>query len=439
MKLISPLTGAASGFPEYTPAQQRAFDLAVNTIKSVYESFGFTPLETAAVEKLSTLESKGISAKEVYGLRRIQAAEGEDGGSSAGLALRFDLTVPMARYVVENVGQLVFPFRRYQVQPVWRGERAQAGRYRQFYQFDIDTIGDGSLPLAADAEVLAAGFMALEALQVGDFTLRVNNRKLLQGLLEWAGFAGEKLQPAIKLIDDAEKVGWEKTAELLRELNEKGQVSKLVEVLQSAGPDELAELELNDEGQQGLAELTEVMNLATAMLGQTNSNSELKVDLTIARGLDYYTGTVVETKLHNAPELGSIMSGGRYEDLAASLGKKKMPGVGISIGISRLMAYLLSLHHYAKLGATPADVLVAVADENTLPAMAAMAQELRAVGVKVELGFPGKGLGQQLQTAEKRGLKWAVTGVDGSKVKLREFASRKETVVAIGDILAALR
>jgi histidyl-tRNA synthetase len=280
--------------------------------------------------------------------------------------------------------------------------------------------------------------MALEALQVGDFTLRVNNRKLLQGLLEWAGFANKKQQPAIKLIDDAEKVGWEKTAELLRELNEKGRVSKLVEVLQSAGPDELAELELNDEGQQGLAELTEVMNLATAMLGQTNSNSELKVDLTIARGLDYYTGTVVETQLHNAPELGSIMSGGRYEDLAASLGKKKLPGVGISIGISRLMAYLLSLPAY-QMAATPADVLVAVADEAALPRMVAMAQELRTAGVKVELGFPGKGLGQQLQTAEKRGLKWAVTGVDGSKVKLREFASRKETVVAIGDILAAIR
>ncbi|HEX2859483.1 MAG TPA: histidine--tRNA ligase [Alphaproteobacteria bacterium] len=433
-KLVSPLTGAASGFPEYTPAQQRAFEAAVAIIKGVYESFGFTPLETSAVEKLDTLESKGISAKEVYGIRRLNVAEGEDGGKD--LALRFDLTVPTARYVVANQGALTFPFRRYQVQPVWRGERAQAGRYRQFYQFDIDTIGDGSLPLVADAEVLAAGFKALEALGVGDFTMRINNRKLLQGLLEWAGL-GAHQQAAIKLIDDAEKVGWDKTADGLRDLNGKAKVSQLVELLQGAGPDELGELDLNGDGKLGLDELTEVMNLATRMVGK--SNAELKVDLTIARGLDYYTGTVVETTLHGAPELGSIMSGGRYEDLAASLGKKKMPGVGISIGLSRLMAYLLSLHHYAKLAAAPADVLVAVADEDALPAMAELAQKLRDVGVKAELAFPAKGLGQQLQAAEKRGLQWAVVGMEGDKLKLRNFASRADTLVALADVKAAIQ
>jgi histidyl-tRNA synthetase len=431
--LISPLTGAASGFPEYTPAQQRAFEAAVAKIKTVYESFGFTPLETSAVERIATLESKGISSKEVYGLRRL-AAESED-GSAKELALRFDLTVPLARYVVANQAQLVFPFRRYQVQPVWRGERAQAGRYRQFYQFDIDTLGDGSLPLAADAEVLAAGFRALEALGAGDFTLRVNNRKLLQGLLAWAGFADR--DAAIKLIDDAEKAGWEKTEAGLNDLG--GKARELCRLLRAGSREALRELDLNAEGKAGLEELSRVMELATALLGRTRSNAEVKADLTIARGLDYYTGTVVETVLHGAPQLGSVMSGGRYDDLAANLGKKQMPGVGISIGLSRLMAYLLTLPAY-HLPATPAALLVACPDEAQLPQLAALAQELRGRGLKVEQQLGGKEpLGKQLQKAQERGLKWAVTGLDGDQVTLRDLTTRAEQTLPPDQIAATLK
>ncbi len=408
MTTITPLTGAASGFPEYTPAQQRGFQQAIDRVRGVYERFGFTPLETAAIERVDTLISKGIAAKEVYGLRRL-AAEGEDGAKD--LALRFDLTVPLARYVVANAHHLVFPFRRYQVQPVWRGERAQAGRYRQFYQFDIDTIGDGSLPLAADAEILAAAIAALTALDVGAFTLRVNNRKLLQGLLTWADITGDNQAKAIKLIDDVEKVGWEKTLAGLAAFS-CNEAEALMELMRAPDPLGAIQRKINFDNAPpelvaGYTELQTVLDLARAMAGIDAQNPLLVADLTIARGLDYYTGTVVETRLHAAPELGSICSGGRYENLTASLGKKTMPGVGISIGLSRLCAWMLAQPAY-QLAATPAHIFVACQDETLLPHTSRLAQEWRAHGLAVEQHLGGQNLGTQLKNAAKRGLTHAV-------------------------------
>ncbi|MFZ2586653.1 MAG: histidine--tRNA ligase [Alphaproteobacteria bacterium] len=397
------LTGAISGFPELLPAQQRAFQTAVERVRGVYESFGFTPLETAAVERIDTLLSKGISAKEVYGLRRL-AAEDEDSGAKD-LALRFDLTVPLARYVVQNMNDLVFPFRRYQVQPVWRGERAQKGRYRQFYQFDIDTIGDTTLPLAADAEILAAAVKALTALNIGPFTLRVNNRKLLQGLLTWADIHGDNQQAAIKLIDDAEKIGWDKTLAGLRAFS-CNEAEALVELLRDPNPLDAIKRKINFDKVEGYAELTTVLALARTMAGLPEGDTTIQPDLTIARGLDYYTGTVVETKLHAAPELGSICSGGRYDNLTASLGKKTMPGVGISIGISRLCAWMLTQPAY-QLPATPARVLVACQDESLLAHYAHVAATLRAAGIATEQALGGA-LGTQLKNAAKRGVAFAV-------------------------------
>ncbi|MCP5405438.1 MAG: histidine--tRNA ligase [Pseudomonadaceae bacterium] len=425
------LVGAVSGFPEYLPKQQRGFAEAVARVQAVYEAFGFTPLETAAVERAETLLAKGIEAKEVYGLRRM-AAEGSEGDKD--IALRFDLTVPLARYVVQNQNELVFPFRRYQVQPVWRGERAQAGRYRQFYQFDIDTIGDGALPLAADAEVLAAGAKALQALEVGDFVLRVNNRKLLAGLLRWAGFAGDDQTMAIKLIDDAEKVGWEKTEAALAALGSKLS-GPLVQVLRAKEPLRvLQEVELDEEGRAGLTELQQVLALAKGM-GTAETN--IRADLTIARGLDYYTGTVVETRLAAAPELGSIMSGGRYDNLAANLGKKPMPGVGISIGISRLCSWLLAQEPYASMAASPAAVLLACQDETLLPHYATVAQQLRAAGVKLEQTFGGK-LATQLKNADKKGLRYALIigeqeAANGTAT-LKDFANGTQEVLPLDEV-----
>jgi histidyl-tRNA synthetase len=222
---ISPI----SGFPEYLPAQQRAFDAITAKIRHAYESFGYTPLETAAVERTEVLISKGIDAKEVYGLRRLAASTGAGDDDTTGakeLALRFDLTVPTARYVAQHYGQLVFPFRRHQIQPVWRGERPQKGRYRQFHQCDIDYIADGAgnLPLAADAEILACAFTALSSLGL-KFTMRVNNRKLLNGLFAQAGIAEENRTAAIKIIDDIEKQPNAVTLEKLQLLTPKAEAS----------------------------------------------------------------------------------------------------------------------------------------------------------------------------------------------------------------------
>lgn len=428
------LVGAVSGFPEYLPRQQRAFALAVDRIRGVYEHFGFTPLETAAVERAETLLAKGIEAKEVYGLRRMAA---EDGGDKE-LALRFDLTVPLARYVVQNQNDLVFPFRRYQVQPVWRGERAQAGRYRQFYQFDIDTIGDGALPLAADAEVLAAGAAALEELGVSDFTLRVNNRKLLSGLLRWAEITGDNQMLAIKVIDDAEKVGWEKTQAALAALGTP-LAAPLVQVLRATEPLRvLQEVELDDDGRAGAVELATVLELAR---GMGTPSTRIRADLTIARGLDYYTGTVVETRLHAAPELGSIMSGGRYDNLAANLGKKAMPGVGISIGISRLCSWLLAQEPYASVAASPATVLLACQDEALLGHYALVAGQLRQAGVAVEQAFGGK-LATQLKNADKRGLRYALIigqqEKDSGTAMLKDLTTGTQESVTVAEVVKQL-
>lgn len=401
---------AISGFPEYLPAQQRAFDAIVARIRAAYEQFGYTALETAVVERTDTLLAKGIDAKEVYGLRRLAAGEGEDGAKE--LALRFDLTVPTARYVAQNYGQLVFPFRRHQIQPVWRGERPQAGRYRQFHQCDIDYIADGAgaLPLAADAEILACAYTALKGLGL-KFTMRVNNRKLLNGLFAQAGIATpEARYAALKIIDDLEKQPREISLEKLAALTPKA--ANVLDVLTGK-----AEVVVDDFTREGWDELQAV--LAQAKAGVADKEVGIKADYTIARGLDYYTGTVVETVLHDAPELGSICSGGRYENLAENLSERALPGVGISIGISRLATWLMTQNPWQDMAATCAEVYVAYG-------LGEVAAKLRAVGLKVEEGLDDKPLGKQLMNAEKRGLRMAIVGVEGEMMTLRTFATRAD-------------
>ncbi|RYG86071.1 MAG: histidine--tRNA ligase, partial [Alphaproteobacteria bacterium] len=334
-----PMRTNISGFPEYTPSEQLAFDAITSKIRHVYESFGYVPLETAAVERIETLTSKGIDSKEVYALRRLNA-QGDDGDKD--IALRFDLTVPLARYVAQNYSSLTFPFRRYQCQPVWRGERAQKGRYRQFHQFDLDVIADGKLPLEADAEILAAANTALTAVlpQGTAFTMRINNRKLLTGLVEGAGYAGDDVYKAIKVIDDLEKVTREETINRLKAINTQAKVEALLEAFDW----DFQELQnLTPLAQEGKKELVSVLNTIKSLLPNTTN---IVADLTIARGLDYYTGTVAETRLHAAPELGSICSGGRYDNLTASLSDRNLPGVGVSIGVSRLAAWLMDQPPY---------------------------------------------------------------------------------------------
>ncbi len=411
-----------SGFPEYLPAQQRAFDAITAKIRHAYESFGYTPLETAAVERTEVLISKGIDAKEVYGLRRlaaVQAGAGDDDTTGAkDVALRFDLTVPTARYVAQNYGQLVFPFRRHQIQPVWRGERPQKGRYRQFHQCDIDYIADGAgnLPLAADAEILACAFTALNSLNL-KFTMRVNNRKLLNGLFAQAGLATPASRhTALKIIDDLEKQPRKVTLEKLQALTPKAEA--LLDVLTQKSP-----VVVDDHTREGWDELQQVLAAANGSIAMQQATT-IVADYTIARGLDYYTGTVVETTLHDAPELGSICSGGRYENLAESLSDRALPGVGISIGLGRLGMWLVEQAPWQDYAATPAHLYVAYG-------LGKVASKLRAAGFKVEEGLEDKPLGKQLMGAEKRGLTQAVLNAEGDTLTLRTFATRTDEQLSI--------
>lgn len=428
-----------SGFPEYLPAQQLAFNRIVETIAHVYRGFGFVPLETAAVERIEILTAKGIDSKEVYGLRRLNV-DGDDDGAKD-VALRFDLTVPLARYVVQNYANLVFPFRRYQVQPVWRGERPKEGRYRQFAQFDIDTIADGVLPLAADAEVIAAAHTALVAVLQGAsaFTMRVNNRKLLQALMADAGYSTPELQKqAIKVVDDMEKVPTEVTVERLTTLCPTANVSALLGGLQCTDLEAL--VVSSDKATSALNELKTVLAMARKLVGE---GATIVADLTIARGLDYYTGTVVETRLEAAPKLGSICSGGRYDNLTASLSDRAMPGVGVSIGISRLAYWLMQQAPYNTQGAGTADVFLACQNADALEAYAAVAQALRAQGVAVEQALAAQNLGTQLKNAAKRGIGFALIAnadeLAAGTLNLKNLNTGEQQIVTVGEVVAALR
>lgn len=405
-----------SGFPEYLPNEQLAFHSIVEKITRVYQSFGFVPLETAAVERIDTLTSKGIDSKEVYALRRLNA-EGDSGDKD--IALRFDLTVPLARYVAQNYSSLTFPFRRYQVQPVWRGERAQKGRYRQFHQFDIDTLADGAgnLPLAADAEILAAAHQALTAILPSGtkFTMRINNRKLLQGLLEQSGFNDpNQINEAIKAIDDIEKIGSEGTLKRFKEINAGVDGEDILTIVKSSNPKNLRAI--NGTMKEGLEGIQTVLTLAQSLIPNPQS---LIPDFTIARGLDYYTGTVVETRLESAPELGSICSGGRYDNLTESLSERTLPGVGISIGLSRLAVWLMDQAPYNTQPAATAQAIITGAEAP------AAASALRAAGLNIELALGEKSPGQHFQTAAKRGLQYGIVA-ENNTLTLRDFNTRKD-------------
>lgn len=417
-----------SGFPEYLPSEQLAFNTIIHTITGIYQNYGYVPLETAAVERIDTLTSKGIDSKEVYALRRLNA-QGDDGDKD--IALRFDLTVPMARYVAQNFADLTFPFRRYQCQPVWRGERAQKGRYRQFHQFDLDVVGDGALPIVADAEVIAAAHDALVAIlpQGTPFTMRVNNRKLLTGLVQGAGYAeGEQTYAAIKVIDDLEKIRDEEARERLSAINPQASVQKLIDQTRTTNLNDLTGL--TPLAQQGVAELKEVLQTLDSLTGGT---SNIVADLAIARGLDYYTGTVLETKLHAAPELGSICSGGRYDNLAASLSERNLPGVGLSIGISRLAAWLIDQPPYNSMPATPASIIVIGT------AAPALCQQIRKAGLACELGLGDKSAGQHFMGADKRGIKYGIVADTPEKATIRTFSTRQQAEVEAAGIVPYLQ
>jgi histidyl-tRNA synthetase len=394
-----------SGFPELLPAERLAELQVLDQLRQTFELHGFAPIETRAAEPLEQLLRKGEVDKEVYLLRRLHATDAEDADGSA-LGLHFDLTVPFARYVLENAGRLEFPFRRYQIQKVWRGERPQEGRYREFTQADIDVVARDVLPFHHDVEVARVMAEALSALPVPALTLQVNNRKLIEGYFRGIGAA----DPAavMRVIDKMDKVPAEVILTMLVDDAglTAGQADRCLALAQISTPDssfveQVASLGVSDpQLSEGLAELAAVIDGCS---GLNTERFSVVADLRIARGLDYYTGTVFETRLAGFESLGSICSGGRYDSLASD-GRTSYPGVGISLGVSRMLVPLFARKKLTASRSVPSAVLVALPDEAARPASELIAQRLRARGVPCEVAPSPQKYGKQIRFADRRGI-----------------------------------
>ena len=382
-----------SGFMELLPHRQAQMNWMMDILRQSYELYGFTGLDTPVIEAAEVLLAKGggDTEKQIY---RFQKGDSD-------LALRFDLTVPLAKSVALHYNDLAFPFRRYQIGKVYRGERPQRGRFREFYQADIDIIGDGKLDILCEAEIPSVIYRTFTALGLEDFQIRLNNRKVLSGLFDLLGL-GDKATDVMRTIDKLEKIGKEKVLEVLTgefAVTEEA-ASKLLEVLESADPMEALEKlkgqnELLDTGIQELSQV--VRHMGDFGVPETH----FKVDLTIARGLDYYTGTVYETQMTRHPEIGSICSGGRYDNLAEFYTDKQLPGVGISIGLTRLF-YVLEEQGLLndQLLTAPADVLILPMTEDLSPAIS-LATQLRQANIRTQLYTEQKKFKAKMSYADK--------------------------------------
>ena len=402
MERIKPRT--LSGFMELLPGKQIQMERIMGVLKDTYSRYGFAPLDTPAIEDAQILLAKGggETEKQIY---RFQKGDSD-------LALRFDLTVPLAKYVALHYNDLAFPFRRYQISKVYRGERAQRGRFREFYQADIDIIGDGKLDILNEAEIPAIIYQVFRGFGLTRFQIRVNNRKILNGFYDMLGLS-EKSGDIMRTVDKLDKIGKEKVGEILREdcgLTQE-ETEQILDFMAISGTNEQVLSALsgyrgrNEMFDQGLTELEAVTrNLAAFGVPQENFG----VDLTIARGLDYYTGTVYETTLLDHPEIGSVCSGGRYDNLAGYYIDKALPGVGISIGLTRLF-YVLDEQGLLndKLPTAPADALVLPMTADPAPAIA-LAQSLREEGLRVQLYGEQKKFKQKMTYADKLGVPFVV-------------------------------
>ena len=437
-KKLSPI----SGFPEFLPEEQIVMQRAMDIIRGVYESFGFIPIETPAVERVEHMLEKGVQGKEVYVLRRLQ----EDGSLPAELALHFDLTVPLARYVAQHYGRLYFPFKRYQMQPVWRGERPQAGRYRQFYQSDIDVIGDGELSIAHDAEICVVIDQIFSRLSIGSFTIRMNHRKVLQGLLNSVGLVDDgQIHQAIKIIDEMEKMPIEKTLKGFEGLGlSKENCNHLLEFFSiDLNAEEtlkfLSSISVNTQFEAGVQDLREIVKFLDLF---NVPPQHYKIDLKIARGLDYYTGIVYETTLDDHPALGSICSGGRYDDLAGVFINKKLPGVGSSIGLTRLIPQLLKAGIWKADCTCTAPVLITMQNPAHLSRYLNMATKLRAHGIATEVFLESKKLGAQMRYADKKGFLVTIVADDPEfekeMVRLKVMRTGEQKEILIQDLVESV-
>lgn len=437
------------GVLELLPLDQIAFQRMLDVIRRNYERFGFLPVETPVMEYSDVLLTKtgGETERQVY---FVQSTGSLEQGEKPDLALRFDLTVPLARYVAEHEHDLSFPFRRYQMQRVYRGERAQRGRFREFYQCDIDVIGKDSLSIRYDAELPAVIYSVFRELNIGAFTIQLNNRKLMRGYFESLGVTDPEQQTLVlREVDKLDKRGADYVRDTLTgaafglSAEAATKILDFVQVRSSSLQDAYAKLDALGAGpeimEQGRAELKEVLGLIHAF-GVPETHYAL--NLSIARGLDYYTGTVYETTLNDHPQIGSICSGGRYENLAGQYTKSHLPGVGISIGLTRLYWQLREAGLVSTARST-VDVLVTQMDAAQLPAYLAVANELRAAGIATEVVLEGGKLGKQFKYADRAGIRFVlVLGEDElakGVVTVKDLRREDQFEVARAELVKTLR
>ena len=430
MPKIEPRT--LPGLMELLPSEQILFNQIKETIEDTYKMYGFLPLDTPVIELSDVLLAKagGETEKQMYRFNR----------GDTDLSLRFDLTVPLSKYVAKNYGNLSFPFRRYQIGKVYRGERAQKGRFREFYQCDIDIIGDGELDLINDAELPSVIYTIFTKLGFSDFTIKINNRKILNGLFESLG-QKENAVEILRIIDKIEKIGKENVIEELRKINiDDSVINKIIDFIEIKGTnsekiEKLKSLGIENETyNKGIEELEFVAN-NMSLFGVPEEN--YMIDLTIARGLDYYTGTVYETFLNDYRELGSICSGGRYENLAEYYTDKKLPGVGISIGLTRLFYKLNELNLIKTNKKSISDILIIPMTEDLSTAIR-IATKLRNQGIKTEIYLNNKKLKAKFKYADKLEIPYVIIigedEIQNNVVKLKDMKTGEEKEIPMDDL-----
>jgi histidyl-tRNA synthetase len=424
------------GFMELLPNEQILFNKMKDTIKEVYEQYGFLPLDTPIIEDANVLLAKagGETEKQIY---RFTKGEND-------LALRFDLTVPLAKYVTEYYDKINFPFKRYQIGKVYRGEKPQKGRYREFYQCDIDIIGDGKLSIINDAELPAVIYKTFTKLGFDDFTICINNRKIFSGLFASLGLTS-KTADILRIIDKIDKIGKDKVESELSEIVEEQQLEIIMKFISIEGENdaELKELEnLNIENEifkEGLNELKQVEKFAK-IFGVPEEN--IKIDLHIARGLDYYTGTVYETFLNKYRKMGSVCSGGRYDNLAGYYTDRKMPGVGISIGLSRLFYQLVENKIISAEDESISKVIIVPMTEN-YEYCANVATELRKCNINVQINLEDQKIAKKFKYADKLKSKYVIVigedEINSNKVTLKDMTSGEQNTITIDETIEKLR
>ena len=406
------------GMMELLPEEQMEFNRILGVVKAHHAAFGYAEIDTPVIERTETLLAKagGETEKQIY---RFKKGDND-------LSLRFDLTVPTARFVAENISHLTFPFKRSQIGKVYRGERSQRGRFREFYQCDIDVIGREKLRLNYDAEVMAVIYAIFKELNLGKFTLRINNRNIMSGLFEGLGVVGSAVE-LMALIDRAEKISGEDFSRQLKELGIGREAEQMIlefikidgesgQVLQRLR-DLATTFEKNTRFLGGINELEKVSGVLKQM---AVSEDNFKLDMLIVRGLDYYTGTVFETVLDDFKDIGSVASGGRYDNLASSYSKEVLPGVGASIGLTRLFWSLRELGLLKFQQKTPAEYLIVPFTENEVAVALDLANKMRTEGKKVEVLLEEMNIKKAFKFADKRGVKYVVP-IGEDKAKSGEF------------------